>query len=48
MLLVIALNKVRTAGAFHRAAKRDIGRTAGGEAYDRAIESAEAAATRRP
>ena len=39
MLLVIALNKVRATGAFHRAAKRDVRRTAGGEAYDRAVES---------
>jgi RNA polymerase sigma-70 factor, ECF subfamily len=29
LLLVIALNKIRTKGAFHRAAKRDIRRTAG-------------------
>jgi RNA polymerase sigma-70 factor (ECF subfamily) len=39
LLLVIALNKVRATGAFHRAAKRDIRRTAGGEAFDRAVES---------
>jgi RNA polymerase sigma-70 factor (ECF subfamily) len=39
LLLVIALNKVRAIGAFHRAAKRDVRRTAGGEAFDRAIES---------
>jgi RNA polymerase sigma-70 factor (ECF subfamily) len=39
LLLVIALNKVRASGAYHRAAKRDIRRTSGGEAYDRAIES---------
>ena len=30
MLLVIALNKVRATGAFHRAAKRDVRRTSGG------------------
>jgi RNA polymerase sigma-70 factor (ECF subfamily) len=39
LLLVIALNKVRTIGAFHRAAKRDVRRTFGGEAFDRAVES---------
>jgi len=39
LLLVIALNKVRAAGAFHRAARRDVRRTAGGEAFDRAVES---------
>jgi RNA polymerase sigma-70 factor (ECF subfamily) len=38
LLLVIALNKVRAAGAFHRAAKRDVRRTSGGEAFDRAVE----------
>ena len=39
LLLVIALNKVRATGAFHRAAKRDVRRTKGGEAFDRAIET---------
>jgi len=39
LLLVIALNKVRTVGAFHRAAKRDVRRTFSGEAFDRAVES---------
>jgi RNA polymerase sigma-70 factor (ECF subfamily) len=39
LLLVIALNKVRATGAFHRAAKRDVRRTSGGEAFDRAVES---------
>jgi RNA polymerase sigma-70 factor (ECF subfamily) len=39
LLLVIALNKVRTVGAFHRAAKRDVRRTFGGGAFDRAVES---------
>jgi RNA polymerase sigma-70 factor (ECF subfamily) len=39
LLLVIALNKVRAVGAFHRAAKRDVRRTFGGEAFDRAVES---------
>ena len=32
LLLVIALNKIRTQGAFHRAAKRDVRRTIAGEA----------------
>jgi RNA polymerase sigma-70 factor, ECF subfamily len=39
LLLVIALNKVRTAGAFHRAAKRDMRLTTSGVAYDHALES---------
>jgi RNA polymerase sigma-70 factor, ECF subfamily len=39
LLLVIALNKVRATGAFHHAAKRDVRRTVGGEAFDRAVES---------
>jgi RNA polymerase sigma-70 factor, ECF subfamily len=39
LLLVMALNKVRAAGAFHRAAKRDVRMTAGGESLDRALES---------
>jgi RNA polymerase sigma-70 factor (ECF subfamily) len=39
LLLVIALNKVRASGSFHRAAKRDVKRTAVGEAYDLAIAS---------
>src|SRR3954469_13337162 len=39
LLLVIALNKVRATGAFHRAAKRDVRRTSGGESFDRGIES---------
>jgi RNA polymerase sigma-70 factor (ECF subfamily) len=39
LLLVIALNKVRAAGAYHRAAKRDMRQTVGGEAFDRALES---------
>lgn len=39
LLLVIALNKVRASGAFHRAAKRDVRRTTGGETFDRAVES---------
>jgi RNA polymerase sigma-70 factor, ECF subfamily len=39
LLLVIALNKVRAEGAYHRAAKRDVRQTVGGEAFERAIES---------
>jgi RNA polymerase sigma-70 factor, ECF subfamily len=39
LLLVIALNKVRATGAFHRAAKRDLRRTSGGESFNRAAES---------
>ena len=39
LLLVIALNKVRATGAFHRAAKRDVRRTSGGDAFERAVES---------
>ena len=39
LLLVIALNKVRAAGAFHRASKRDVRQTVGGEAFEHAIES---------
>jgi RNA polymerase sigma-70 factor (ECF subfamily) len=39
LLLVIALNKVRATGAFHRAAKRDVRRTSAGQTYDRMVES---------
>jgi RNA polymerase sigma-70 factor (ECF subfamily) len=39
LLLVIALNKVRAAGAYHRAAKRDVRQTVGGEAFEHAMES---------
>jgi RNA polymerase sigma-70 factor (ECF subfamily) len=40
LLLVIALNKVRAVGTFHRAAKRDVRRTTGGVAFDgAAVES---------
>jgi RNA polymerase sigma-70 factor, ECF subfamily len=34
LLLVIALNKIRSAGSYHKAAKRDVRRTHGGEAFD--------------
>jgi DNA-directed RNA polymerase specialized sigma24 family protein len=39
LLLVIALNKVRAAGAYHRASKRDIRQTVGGEAFEHTMES---------
>jgi RNA polymerase sigma-70 factor (ECF subfamily) len=39
LLLVIALNKVRAAGAHHRAAKRDVRLTASGDAFTRALQS---------
>src|SRR3954447_16694670 len=39
LLLVIGLNKVRATGAFHRAAKRDVRKTSGGESFDRAVEA---------
>jgi RNA polymerase sigma-70 factor (ECF subfamily) len=39
LLLVIALNKVRATGAFHRAAKRDVRKTSGAESFDRAVEA---------
>jgi RNA polymerase sigma-70 factor (ECF subfamily) len=39
LLLVIALNKIRDLGDFHRAARRDVRRTADGATYDQAIES---------
>jgi RNA polymerase sigma-70 factor, ECF subfamily len=37
LLLVIALNKIRALGAFHRAARRDVRQTAVGAAFDKAI-----------
>ena len=39
LLLVIALNKIRSTGAFHRAAKRDVKLTTGGTGYEHAVES---------
>src|SRR3954470_11644903 len=39
LLLVIALNKIRSVGAFHRAARRDVRQTTGGEGFERAIKS---------
>jgi RNA polymerase sigma-70 factor (ECF subfamily) len=43
LFLVIALNKIRAKGAFHRAAKRDIRRTVGGADAANAMEAALAA-----
>jgi RNA polymerase sigma-70 factor (ECF subfamily) len=39
LFLVIALNKIRAKGAFHRAAKRNVGQTIGGEAIDELAET---------
>jgi RNA polymerase sigma-70 factor (ECF subfamily) len=39
LFLVIALNKIRAKGAFHRAAKRDIRMTSGGDLFDQAVAS---------
>jgi RNA polymerase sigma-70 factor (ECF subfamily) len=39
LLLVIALNKVRAHGAYHRAAKRDVRKTEAGAPFDHAIEA---------
>ena len=41
LFLVIGLNKIRTAGAFHRAAKRDVRSSLGGDVLDHAAEAAE-------
>lgn len=41
LFLVIALNKIRGAGAFHHAAKRDVRRTAGGPHFEHLLEGAE-------
>lgn len=38
LLLVIGLNKIRAVGEYHRAAKRDVRRTAGEAALDRAVD----------
>jgi RNA polymerase sigma-70 factor (ECF subfamily) len=40
LFLVIALNKIRTVGAYHRAAKRDIRASSGAEALEHAAEVA--------
>jgi RNA polymerase sigma-70 factor, ECF subfamily len=42
LLLVIALNKIRSAGVHHKAAKRDSRRTRSGEANELAIQTAAA------
>jgi RNA polymerase sigma factor (sigma-70 family) len=39
LLLVIALHKIRDAGDFHRAARRDVRETADGAAYEHALNS---------
>jgi len=39
LFLVIALNKIRAKGAFHRAAKRDVRLTTGGDLFDQAVAS---------
>lgn len=39
LFLVIALNKIRARGAYHRAAKRDVRLTAGGEAFERCLDN---------
>lgn len=42
LFLVIGLNKIRSTGAYHRAAKRDVRQTQGGEVLDRAAKQAAA------
>jgi len=39
LFLVIGLNKIRATATFHRAAKRDVGVTASGEAFQRAAQN---------
>jgi RNA polymerase sigma-70 factor (ECF subfamily) len=39
LFLVIGLNKIRATATFHRAAKRDVGVTATGEAFQRATQN---------
>ena len=39
LLRVMALNKIRGVGNFHRAGRRDVRRSTGGETYDQAVES---------
>jgi RNA polymerase sigma-70 factor (ECF subfamily) len=45
LFLVIALNKIRAKGAFHRAAKRDVRRTTEGDIGEQCAELPEAQAT---
>jgi RNA polymerase sigma-70 factor (ECF subfamily) len=40
LFLVIGLNKIRAAAAFHKAARRDVRATAAGDAFERAVNSA--------
>jgi RNA polymerase sigma-70 factor (ECF subfamily) len=42
LFLVIALNKVRSTGEYHRAAKRDVRLTKSGVVYDEAVQNAQA------
>ena len=39
LLLIMTLNEIRGVGNFHRAGRRDVRRSTGGETYDQAIES---------
>jgi DNA-directed RNA polymerase specialized sigma24 family protein len=39
LFLVLALNKVREKGVFHRAAKRDVRRTQGGDSLENVAEA---------
>jgi RNA polymerase sigma-70 factor (ECF subfamily) len=39
LLLVITLNKIRAKGAYHRAAKRDVRQTEGGDGVDRSPDA---------
>jgi RNA polymerase sigma-70 factor (ECF subfamily) len=39
LLLVIALNKIRALGSFHRKAKRDVRMTSSGTSFEKALES---------
>ena len=41
LLLVIALHKIRDQGSYHRAAKRDVRRTTGGEALEKTVAGPE-------
>jgi RNA polymerase sigma-70 factor (ECF subfamily) len=41
LLLVIALHKIRDQGSYHRAAKRDIRRTTGGEGLEQTVAGPE-------
>src|SRR5262245_44359708 len=43
LFLVIGLNKIRAVAAYHKAAKRDVRQTAGGAAFDKAVDQTAAA-----